>query len=516
MASDTGLENTPLPAPDAAAMFEFAPISLWAEDFSGLKRIFDEWREAGVTDLRAWLQADHGRVLACWNSIRVLRVNRASFSLFTRDDLADLDASTQNVFHEDMLPGLMDELDQLWINGERFSVQSVNYSRGAGRRMDIRLHGRVLPGHAADWARVVVAIEDITAEIDANRRVAESEAFSRALFEQSPVSLWVYDLSAVKTMIDGLREAGVQDLRAHIDAAPDLIQRYLEAMRPLDVNQHTVRLYAAPDKATLLRRRAEIFREESFPYVMETLVGIWNGGLNRDHETVNFTLNGDRLHLVLHYALMPGHEHDWSLVLVALTDITARKQAESSLAWLSLHDPPTGLGNRAFHVQEMARLALAGPFPVSVVIADLNGLKAVNDEFGHEAGDRLLNRAGAVLRAAAPAGSASRIGGDEFAILLPGTDESEVLGIQTKILALVRQDNRDHADRTLSLAVGVATRHAPGPLEAAVRQADLRMYEAKRAHYAARPMVSRRRPTPSLTSNLTPLPVRSRPLTTDH
>ncbi len=121
-----------------------------------------------------------------------------------------------------------------------------------------------------------------------------------------------------------------------------------------------------------------------------------------------------------------------------------------------------------------------------------------------------------MLRAAAPAGSASRIGGDEFAILLPGTDESEVLGIQTKILALVRQDNRDHADRTLSLAVGVATRHAPGPLEAAVRQADLRMYEAKRAHYAARPMVSRRRPTPSLTSNLTPLPVRSRPLTTDH
>jgi diguanylate cyclase (GGDEF)-like protein len=514
MAPDNVLDNAPFTASDAAAMFEFAPIALWADDFSGLKLIFDDLRQAGITDLRAWLQADNARILACWQSIRVLHVNRRSYDLYSQDDLADLDAAPQNIFHPDILPGLVDEFVQLWNNGEQFSVESVNFSPGTGRRINVRLHGRILPDHLSDWSRLVIAIEDITAETESNRRTAESEAFTRALFEQTPVSLWVYDLSAVKIMLDSLRAAGVQDLHGHITNNPDLVHRYIDAIRPLDVNQHTLRLFGAPDKATLLARRKEVFTPESYPYLAQTLVGIWNGGPPPDHETVNFSLNGDRLHLVLHYALMPGHEEDWSLVLVALTDITARKKAEASLAWLGLHDPPTGLGNRAFHKAEMARLATAGPFPVSIVIADLDGLKAVNDEFGHEAGDLLLGRAGAILRAAAPDGIASRIGGDEFAVLLPGTDVAEAQGIHGKIIALIGQDNRRHPERALSISIGTATQHNPGPLEATVRQADLRMYDAKRAYYVAHPSRSRRRgpPPPMALNPLAP----PRPLTTDH
>jgi len=514
MAPDTILDNTHFTASDAAAMFEFAPIALWADDFSGLKRIFDELRGAGITDLRAWLQADNARILACWQSIRVLHVNRRSYDLYSTDDLADLEAAPQNIFHPDILPGLVDEFVQLWTNGEQFSVDSVNFSRGSGRRIDVRLHGRILPDHLSDWSRVIIAIEDITAEVESNRRTAESELFSRALFERSPISLWVYDLSGVKALLDELRASGVQDFRAHVAANPDLIHRYIKAMRPLDVNQHTLKLYGAPDKATLLARRNEIFLPETYPHLAQTLIGIWDGGLPPDHETVNYNLNGERLHLVLHYSLMPGHEEDASLVLVALTDITARKKAEASLAWLSLHDPPTGLGNRAFHKNEMARLATAGPFPVSVIIADLDGLKAVNDEFGHEAGDLLLARAGAVLRAAAPGGTASRIGGDEFAILLPGTDEAEVQSIHGKIIALIGQDNRRHPDRALSISIGTATRHSPGPLEATLRQADLRMYDAKRAYYTAHPSRTRRR-TPPPPMALNPL-APPRPLSTDH
>jgi diguanylate cyclase (GGDEF)-like protein len=515
MAPDNILDNAPFAASDAAAMFEFAPISLWAEDFSALKRKFDEWRRAGITDLRAWLQADQSRILTCWKCVRVLHVNRRSFDLFTQDDLADLSAATLNIFHPDILPGLVDEFVQLWTNGQHFSVKSVNFSLGGGRRIDIRLHGRILPGHESDWSRVVVAIEDITAETESDRRTAESEAFARALFDQSPVSLWVYDLSGVKILLDGLRASGVQDFRAHIAANPELVQLYIKAMRPLDVNQHTLKLYGAPDKATLLARRNEIFLPETYPHLAQTLIGIWDGGLPADHETVNYNLNGDRLHLVLHYALMPGHEEDASLVLVALTDITARKKAEASLAWLSLHDPPTGLGNRAFHKAEMTRLATAGPFPISVVIADLDGLKAVNDECGHAAGDQLLGRAGAILRAAAPHGIASRIGGDEFAILLPGTDEAEAQRIHGKIVALVGQDNRRHPDHALSISLGTATRHTPGPLEPTVRQADLRMYDAKRAYYIAHPSRSRRRAPPPPPNAINPL-APPRPLSTDH
>lgn len=495
---------------DAAAMFEFAPIALLAEDFSALKRLFTTWRAAGVSDLGTWLREDHSRIIACWNAIRILGVNQQSFALFAPEDLADLVESTKRIYHPDMLPGLVEELVQLWTNGAWFSVDSVNTAAGGRRRMDIRLHGRILPGHLDDWSRAIVAIQDITAESDSHRCRAESEAFGRAMFDESPVSLWAYDFSEVKALLESLRAAGVTDMRAHLATDPEIIQAFVQAMRPLDVNRHTLNLYGAPDKETLFRRRMDtVFAPESIPYLREKLIKVWQHGPFIQHETVHGTLTGERLTLLLNYSLMPGHEADWSLVLVALTDITARKKAEEQLAWLSAHDAPTGLHNRQFYLAEIERLARAGPFPISVLIADLNGLKPVNDNFGHDAGDLLLSRAGKILghaiapgASATPAGaaaagdavaSAARIGGDEFVLLLPGTDAAAAAALQTRIEALIADDNALHTDHPLSLSIGRATATTPGPLGTTIRQADLAMYQAKRAFYAANPTRSHRR-----------------------
>ncbi|MGC7960492.1 GGDEF domain-containing protein, partial [Salmonella enterica] len=89
------------------------------------------------------------------------------------------------------------------------------------------------------------------------------------------------------------------------------------------------------------------------------------------------------------FSVFPGHEKNWDLVLVALTDITARKKAEAYLEFLGKHDELTKLHNRAYMVDELNRLERKGPFPVSVIVADLNGLKDVNDELGHATGDAL-------------------------------------------------------------------------------------------------------------------------------
>ena len=85
-------------------------------------------------------------------------------------------------------------------------------------------------------------------------------------------------------------------------------------------------------------------------------------------------------------------------VQVALTDITARKKAEAYLEYLGMHDVLTALHNRSYYTDELARLQRRGPFPVTVLMIDINGLKTVNDDLGHLAGDALLRRAGEVLR----------------------------------------------------------------------------------------------------------------------
>ena len=169
------------------------------------------------------------------------------------------------------------------------------------------------------------------------------------------------------------------------------------------------------------------------------------------------------------------------MVLLALTDITARKKAESYLEYLGKHDVLTKLKNRSFYVEEINRLERKGPFPVTVIMIDLNGLKTVNDQLGHAAGDALLRRAGEVLgKAIDKPAHAARIGGDEFAVLMPGADEKAGETLMESLRTLVELNNQFYSGPALAFSMGAATCHEGGRLEEALRDADAAMYEDKR------------------------------------
>jgi diguanylate cyclase (GGDEF)-like protein len=482
---------------DHAEMFDRAPVSLWLEDYSRLKALFDEWRRGGVTDIRAYLREDLARARACSGRIRLLKVNRKTLALYEAKDISDLAANLDRVFRDEMLTTHIEELAQLWDGRLEFVSHSANFTL-SGRRIDIELKGSLLPGYEASWERVLLAIEDVTEREQARRKLAAAEEYARGLFENSPVSLWVEDFSGVKRLLDEVRLRGVGDFRAFTDLHPDFVDRCMSEIRVIDVNRRSLELYAAPDKPTLLGRLGEVFRDEMRPHFREQLVDLWQGKLSQQREVVNYALDGSLLHLHLQFSVLPGHERDWSLVQVGLADITARKKAEAYLEYLGKHDVLTKLYNRTFHVEELMRLDRRGPFPVSVIIADLNGLKVTNDQLGHATGDALLRRAGEVLRKAIDKpGHAARIGGDEFAILLPATDADGAAAAMANIHRLVELNNQFYTGTPLSLAMGAATSQAGEPLEAAVRRADALMYAAKRAHYTEAAHERRRRPAAS-------------------
>ncbi len=104
----------PISHDDSAEAFDLAPVSLWLEDYSGLKRLFAEWRDAGVTDLRTYLLDDPRQVRECSEQIKVLKVNRATLALFEADDLEHLVANLGRIFRDDMLKAHIEELVQLW------------------------------------------------------------------------------------------------------------------------------------------------------------------------------------------------------------------------------------------------------------------------------------------------------------------------------------------------------------------------------------------------------------------
>ena len=466
-----------------ADLFELAPVSLWVEDFSALRALFEQWRAQGVSDLRAWLHDQPGRVAECSARIKVLQVNRRTLELFEASDLDHLVANLDRVFRDDMHREHLEELVQLWNGATRYSSQTVNYTLG-GRRLDIQLNAHVLPGYETSWSRVLFSIEDLTDRLHAERRLHASEQYARGLFEHSPVSLWVEDFSAVRNLLELLRAQGITDFTTFLRVHPEFIDRCMQEIRVLDVNQQTLDLVGASDRAHLLRHLQHVFRDDMRVHFADQLIDLWNGKLTQQREIVNYHLNGQPINAHMQFAVMPGHEHDWSLVLVSLTDITARKKAEAYLEYLGNHDVLTGLRNRTFFADEINRLERKDASPISVIMLDLNGLKSVNDDLGHAAGDGLLRRAGEVLgKLVDKPQVAARVSGDEFVLLLPDLDATATRALSQHLLELVDLNNQFHQSPRLSFSMGMATRATGERLEAAINRADQQMYEAKRSFY---------------------------------
>jgi diguanylate cyclase (GGDEF)-like protein len=145
----------------------------------------------------------------------------------------------------------------------------------------------------------------------------------------------------------------------------------------------------------------------------------------------------------------------------------------------------TKLYNRSFYVDELNRIERKGLHPVSVIMIDINGLKPANDLWGHAAGDALLRRAGEVLaKALEKPCCAARIGGDEFALLLPGVDERGAEATIANVEKLVTLNNQFYPGVPLSFAIGTATRHSEESIEDTIKRADLLMYRSKQDYYS--------------------------------
>ncbi|CAM5221138.1 diguanylate cyclase OS=Castellaniella defragrans OX=75697 GN=HNR28_000080 PE=4 SV=1 [Castellaniella defragrans] len=463
--------------------FEAIPMPLWLEDYSDLYVQFEQWRSQGVSDLQAWLQEDRTRIQHCARLMRVLRVNRRTLELYEAESQDELMGRLPSVLRDDMLEGYSTELVQMWNGGRTFSGTTFNYTL-SGRRLDLSLKGVMLADAERPWDRILVAMEDITELQDTRRQAQTSAGLAREFFEQAPVSLWVEDFSQIKKLLDDLRFQGITDFRTFLNVHGEFVDRCMDEIRVIDVNGYTLDLYKATSRADLLSRLDEVFHEEMRNTFAEQLVELWEGRLFHQKEVRNRTLQGELLHIHLQLHVFRGHEQDWSMVLLALTDITARKKAEAYLEYLGQHDVLTRLKNRSFFVDELGRLGHKRTPQVGFIALDLNDLKFANDEKGHAAGDDLLRRFGEVLNKAVdrPA-TAARIGGDEFMVLLPGADEAAVELALANIRSLIALNNQYYSGLELSVSAGTAICRDPNALEQAMREADRAMYDDKVRYY---------------------------------
>ncbi len=471
--------------PNDNPIFHMSPIPLWLEDFSEVKKQLDCWRGQGVQDLRQHLLENTANVLECARKIKIIQVNRRTLELYEANHFEHLCENLGRIFQQDMLLTHIDELAQLWEGKTHFINTAVNYTI-AGKRLDIQLRCTILPEYEHDWSQVLISTENITPYQNARRLAEKNRQLAEARFNFSPTSLWVEDFSSIKARLDQLRAIGIDVFSTFLDVHPDFIQQCIKDIVITDVNQATLNLFGAPDKDTLLKNTHRIFSNEMTQTFRHQLIDLWKGKIHHQHEAVNYALDGSIRHVLLQFAVFPGYEDTWSTVQVALVDITARKKAENYLEYLGKHDVLTKLFNRTFYTEEVNRLERNLQRPVSCIFIDLNGLKEINDHFGHDAGDEQLRRMGNVLTQLIQNTqyTASRIGGDEFVVLLPNAGEASLQSSLRSLHELMIIDNQYHSIHPISLSVGHASSRPNERIEDTLRRADKHMYMQKKQYYS--------------------------------
>ena len=171
-----------------------------------------------------------------------------------------------------------------------------------------------------------------------------------------------------------------------------------------------------------------------------------------------------------------------TVVAELVSNAYTKNLAEEKIRYLSFHDSLTGLYNRPYLESEMQRLDTERQLPIGIIMADLNGLKKVNDNYGHFAGDQYLKQSADILKnACREEDIIARWGGDEFVIFLPQTTEKEVKSICQRIVESCKKTKVKSIP--LSLALGHVVKNSINTnLEKMFKEAEENMYKDKFAN----------------------------------
>ncbi len=179
------------------------------------------------------------------------------------------------------------------------------------------------------------------------------------------------------------------------------------------------------------------------------------------------------------YPIFDENENKITGVVEFVRDITEQKKKEREIKYLLYRDSLTGLYNRRFFEEEMSRLDSPKQLPISIITGDLNGLKIINDTYGHNKGDEMLIKTAGILKQVLRSEDIlARHGGDEFIILLPQTEKQEA----QKIVERIKKESQKTAedDVPVSIGMGAATKSLSSQdIREVVQKADDEMYKNK-------------------------------------
>ena len=328
------------------------------------------------------------------------------------------------------------------MNGKTVE-REVKRKRKDGKLVDVKI--QAFPFNVGKEHRGLCAIyRDISSLKEADKELEIQKSYFSQLFENSPEAVCILDTGD----------------------------------RFMGVNTSFENLFGFP--------REELINERLNDVIVQQECCEEASGISRDvldgrvvkHETSRRRKDGSLIEVcIMGYPIIMGNRQIG--VYGIYEDITERKRLERELEFFSYHDHLTGLYNRRFMEEELRLANSEGNLPISIVVADVNGLKLINDSLGHLMGDKLLVKVAQVLvHGCRPQDIIARMGGDEFIVLMPDTDHVEA----KKVVANIRETAEKEVVSSIEISVsmGWATKgSASEDIMKVLKNAEDHMYKRK-------------------------------------
>ncbi|HEX3012560.1 MAG TPA: PAS domain S-box protein [Syntrophomonadaceae bacterium] len=352
-----------------------------------------------------------------------------------------------NLIDAEYMPLICDNLAKR-IKGEDILPYEIKLINSSGLRIPVELHAAPLKNFHGDTTEVIGVIRDLRERIRLQEELKKNELKYRTYVENTPNVILV------------------MDNRGHIQFVNRQAEILLDYTREKILNRHFSDFVVPEDRNTLI---------ENFNARMEGI------GISPAYETEIISSRSIRIPVEIRPNLLHDGKHEVNGLLCIISDITDVKKAKQKLRYLSEHDSLTGIYNRSWFNEEVNNLQQYGICPVGIVMCDINGLKLINDTLGHQAGDRLIQIVGRILRELSnPNYYPARIGGDEFAVILPGVSQEDIEAFLRLFRMEISEFNHNTDGIFLSLAIGNCLRQSTRQsMDMVIQSADNSMYRSK-------------------------------------
>ncbi|MFA5087398.1 MAG: sensor domain-containing diguanylate cyclase [Candidatus Omnitrophota bacterium] len=317
----------------------------------------------------------------------------------------------------------------------------------------------------------------------------EQERF-RLIFENSPIAIWEEDISALALLQKHLQDRTVTNIRKYLIEHPQLVKKTFRGIRILDVNKAALKLYGAKTKEELVTNLGKTFTKNTLDILINEFSALLEGKTFFEAEFKSRTIQGVLYDVFMKVSLPDEHKKTFSRVVVTMQDISERKRLERYLRRIAQLDSLTKLYNHNTINQrleaEFIRAKRYGS-SLSCMMIDLDHFKIINDEYGHQKGDRIIYQVASTLKSSIrQVDIIGRYGGDEFLVILPETKAQNARMAALRIQQIFTQKQFLISKGTsirIALSIGISGFPEKGVKASRdmVARADKAMYQAKNA-----------------------------------